>query len=59
MIPSICPLKETRVVQFEDTLSEEDCKHFDLIYESLLFEGKAGNLTDLTVGMVLAKKPPA
>ena len=35
----------------------EDCKNFNLIYESLLFEGKAGNLTDLTVGMVLAEKP--
>ena len=47
MIPYISPFKETGVVQFEDTLSEEDCKHFDLIYETLLLEGKAGNITDL------------
>ena len=38
-------------------MSEEDHKNFNLIYESLLLEGKAGNLTDLTLGMVLAKKP--
>ena len=59
MIPYIPPLKETGVVQFEDILSEQDCKCFDLIYELLLLEGKAGNLTDLAVGMVLAEKPPA
>ena len=47
------------MLQFEDTLSEMDCRSFNLIYESLLLEGKAGNLTDLTVGMVLAEKPPA
>ena len=34
------------------------CRSFNLIYESLLLEGKAGNQTDLTVGMVLAEKPP-
>ena len=39
-------------------LSEEDCKNFNLIYESLLLEGKAVNLTDFTLGMVLAEKPP-
>ena len=37
-------------------MSEEDHKNFDLIYESLLLEHKAGNLTDLTLGMVLAEK---
>ena len=58
MIPYISPFKETGVVQFEDTLSDEDYKHFDLIYESLLLEGKAGNLTDLAVSMMLAGKPP-
>ena len=45
-----------KVVQFEDTLSEEDHRNFNLIYESLLIEGKAGNLTDLTLGMVSAEK---
>ena len=59
MIPYVPPLKETRVLQFEDTLSEMDHRSFNLIYESLLLEKKAGNLTDLTVGMVLAEKPPA
>ena len=36
-----------------------DHRSFNLIYESLFLEGEAGNLTDLTVGMVLAEKPPA
>ena len=59
MIPYVSPLEEIGVLQFEKTLSETDCRNFNLIYESLLLEGKAGNLMDLTVGMVLAKKPPA
>ena len=59
IIPYVPPLKEVRVLQFEDTLAEEDHRNFNLIYESLLLEGKAGNLTDLKFGMVLAKKPPA
>ena len=49
----------TRVLKFEDTLSKEDCQNFKLIYKSLLFEGRAGNLTNLTLEMVLAEKPPA
>ena len=48
-----------RVLKFEDTLSEEDHRGFNLIYESLLIEGRMGNLTDLTMGMVLAENPPA
>ena len=59
MIPYVPPSEEIRVLQFEDTLSETDCRNFNFIYESLLLEGKAGNLMDLTVGMVLAEKPPA
>ena len=58
MIPYVPPLEELRVLRFEDTLSEEDHRNFNVIYESLLLEGKAGNLTDLTLGMVLAEKPP-
>ena len=50
---------EVKVLQFEDTLSEMDHRNFNLIYELLLLERKAGNLTDLTVVMVLAEKPPA
>ena len=59
MIPYVPPSEEIRVLQFEDTLSEIDYRNFNLIYESLLLEGKAGNLTDLMVGMVLAEKHPA
>ena len=36
-----------------------DHRSFSLIYESLLLEAEARSLTDLTVGMVLAEKPPA
>ena len=52
------PVGETRVLKFEDTLSKEDCWNFKLIYESLLLEGRAGNLMNLTLEMVLAEKPP-
>ena len=52
------PVGETRVLKFEDTLSKEDCQKFKLIYESLLLEGRAGNLTNVTLEMVLAEKPP-
>ena len=57
MIPYVAPLKEMKVLWFENMLSEEDCRNFNVIYESLLLEGKAGNLTNLTLGMVLAEKP--
>ena len=56
VIPYVSP--KVRVLQFEDTLSEENHKNFDLIYNSLLLEGWVGNLTYLTLGMVLAEKPP-
>ena len=46
-----------RILRFEDTLLEEDHRNFDLIYESLLLERSAGNLTNLTLEMVLAEKP--
>ena len=59
MIPSVPQSEEIKVLQFEDTLSEMDHRNFNLICESLLLEGKAGYLTDLMVGMVLAEKPPA
>ena len=58
MIPYVPPLEEAKVLQFEDTLSEMDHRNSKLIYESLLLEGKAGNLTDLTIGILLAEKPP-
>ena len=40
-------------------MSEEDCRHFNIIYDSLLLEGRAGNLTKSTLKVVLAQKPPA
>ena len=55
MIP---PVGGTRVLKFEDTLPKEDCRNFKLIYKSLLLEGRAGNLTNLTLEMVVAEKPP-
>ena len=39
-------------------MSEEDCRKFKIIYESLLLEGRAGNLTKSTLEVVLAQKPP-
>ena len=54
----IPPVGGTRVLKFKDTLSEDDHRNFNLIYESLLLEGRAGNLTNLTLEMVLAGKPP-
>ena len=48
----------TRVLIFEDTLSKEDCRNFKLVYKSILLEERAGNLTNLTLEMVLAEKPP-
>ena len=47
-----------RVLKFEETLCKEDCRNFKLIYESLLLEGRAANLTNLTLEMVLAEKSP-
>ena len=58
MIPYVSPIGKVRVFKFEDTLSEEDHRGFNIIYESLLLEDRAGNLTDLTMGMVLAEKTP-
>ena len=56
---SIIPLVGgTRVLKFKDTLSEDDHRNIKLIYESLLLEGRSGNLTKLTLEMVLAEKPP-
>ena len=48
----------TRVLMFKDTLSEDDHRSFKLIYESLLLEGRAGNLTHSTLEMVLDGKLP-
>ena len=58
MITYVPPL-EMKILKFEDTLSEVDHRNFNLIYESLLMEGKEGNLTNLILGMVLAEKSQA
>ena len=47
------------IKNFEDTLADEDYRQFRVIYDSLLLEGKAGNLTKSTLEIVLAQKPPA
>ena len=47
-----------KILKFEDTLADEDYRQFRIIYDSLLLEGKAGNLTKSTLEVVLAQKPP-
>ena len=49
---------KVKIQKFEDTLTNEDSKQFKIIYDSLLLEGKAGNLTESTLEVVLAQKPP-
>ena len=48
-----------KILKFEDTLADEDYRQFKIIYDSLLLEGKVGNLTQSTLEVVLAQKPPA
>ena len=50
---------QVKILKFEDTLAEESHRQFEIIYESLLLEGKVGNLTTSTLEVVLAQKPPA
>ena len=56
--PLVPVTNRVKILQFEDTLSEDDCKHFNIIYKSLLLEGRACNLTKSTLEVVLAQKPP-
>ena len=43
---SIAPMtNQVKILKFEDTLTDEDHRQFEIIYESLLLEGKVGNLT--------------
>ena len=58
LIPYVSPPQTTATIHFEDTLPDENCFQFNLIYESLL-TGQARNLTDLAIGIVLAGKCPA
>ena len=50
---------QVKILKFEDTLADKDYRQFRVIYDSLLLEGKAGNLTKSTLEVVLAQKPPA
>ena len=50
---------QVKILKFEDTLADEDYRQFRIIYDSLLLEGKVGNLTKPTLEVVLAQKPPA
>ena len=36
----------------------KDLRQFKIIYDSLLLEGRVGNLTESTMEVVLAQKPP-
>ena len=49
---------KVKILKFEDTLTSKDSRQFKVIYDSLLLEGKAGNLTKSTLEVVLAQKPP-
>ena len=56
---SIVPMtNRVKILKFEDTLTDEDHRQFEIIYESFLLEGKVGNLTKSTFEVVLAQKPP-
>ena len=50
---------KVKILKFEDTLTKENHRQFGIMYESLLLEGKVGNLTKSTLEVVLAPKPPA
>ena len=56
--PIVSMTSRVKILKFEDTLSEENHRQFEIIYESLLLEGKMGNLTKSTLEVVLAQKPP-
>ena len=49
---------KVKILKFEDTLTRKDSRQFKVIYDSLLLEGKVGNLTKSTLEVVLAQKPP-
>ena len=57
-IPDTSITGRVKILKFEDTLADEDYRQFKIIYDSLLTEGKAGNLTKTTLEIVLAQKPP-
>ena len=56
--PIVSMTSRVKILKFEDTLPKENHRQFEIIYESLLLEGKAGNLTKSMLEVVLAQKPP-
>ena len=57
--PIVSMTSRVEILKFEDTLSKESHRQFEIIHEFLLLEGKLGNLTKSTLEVVLAQKPPA
>ena len=49
---------KVKILKFGDTLTSKDSRQFKIIYDSLLLEGRVGNLTESTLEVVLAQKPP-
>ena len=56
--PIVPTTSRVKTLRFEDTLSEKDHRQLIIIYESLLLEGRAGNLTKSTLEVVQAQRPP-
>ena len=56
--PIVPTTSRVKILRFEDTLSKENHRQFKIIYESLLLEGRVGNLTKSQLEVVLAQKPP-
>ena len=57
--PTVSMTSRVKILKLENTLSEESHRQFEIIYESLLLEGKVRNLTKSMLEVVLAQKPPA
>ena len=58
-VPDTSITDRVKILKFEDTLTDEDSRQFEIMCYSLLMEGKVGNLTKTTLEIVLAQKPPA
>ena len=57
--PFVSTRSKVKILKFEDTLTEENRRQFEIIYKSLLLESKTGNLTKSTLEVVLTQKLPA
>ena len=58
-IPDTSITDRVKILKLEDTLADEDYRQFKIMDDSLLMEGKVGNLTKSTLEVVLAQKPSA